>query len=129
MKGLRRTKSFKSYDSKDKQEINIGIGHLFTAGQQQEPGYLSVKIDNYNLEGGKVKFFGVESVGGDISGAGVTASRIDESGENELIFLFNISKLLKNGQFNERTVEGVITVAGQEIARSIIETNPAIYLG
>ncbi len=129
MKGLRKTKSSKSYDSKRKKEIVIGIGHLFTAGQQQVPGYLSVKIDNYNLDGGKIKFFGVENKGADISGTGVTASRVNKRSDNEYIFLFNISKLLKNNQFNDRTVEGVIMVAGQEIARSSIESNPAIYLG
>jgi|GEM_PF-1777155 len=129
MEVLRKTNLPKKYELRMRRDINIGIGHLFTAHEEQIPGYLSVKVDNYNIDYEQVRFFGVDRKGKEISGKGVIPSHIGSSDTGEVILLFNISKLIKSRQFTEETVEGVITLSGQEIGRDQIESNPSIYLG
>jgi hypothetical protein len=129
MEVLKKTNLPKKYELRMRRDINIGIGHLFTTSDEQVPGYLSVKVDNYNIDYKQVEFFGVDKKGKEISGKGVVPSHIGSSEAGEVILLFNISKLTQTKQFTEETVEGVITLSGQEIGRDQIESNPSIYIG
>ncbi len=109
--------------------INIGINQNEKENIEQAPGKLPIKIDNYKVTEGKIEFYGVTEHGAPASGEGVSASKIDYSPNQETIALFNISNLVKNNQFTEDVVEGVITVNGAEIGRGKIDNNPSIYLG
>ncbi|GAB6138969.1 hypothetical protein [Halanaerobaculum tunisiense] len=109
-------------------DVKININQL-TTGEEQIPGYLLVKISGYQAEVGNIKFFGVNGQGEEVSGSGVEAYQIKESSSEELMVYFDISKLVSNKQFTDRTVEGVIKVGSQELGREPINWQPAIYLG
>ncbi|GAB6099753.1 hypothetical protein JCM16358_16320 [Halanaerocella petrolearia] len=106
-------------------EIKITVDQLT---KEQRPGYLAVEINNYQLEESSIQFFGVKEEGEDISGEGVSASRVDNN-NGKLIAYFDMSKLVSKDQFTSQTVEGVIMVDSGEIGRQSILTQPAIYLG
>ncbi|PRX26481.1 hypothetical protein BX659_12072 [Orenia metallireducens] len=129
MEVLRKINLPKKYELRMRRDVNIGIGHLSNSNEEQVPGYLSVKVDNYNLDYNQVEFFGVDKKGKEVSGKGVLPSHIGSSQTGEVILLFNISRLTESRQFTDETVEGVITLSGQEIGRDQIESNPSIYLG
>ncbi|AGB40107.1 hypothetical protein Halha_0087 [Halobacteroides halobius DSM 5150] len=109
-------------------KVQIEIGQ-FTERIKQVPGYLLVSMKRYQLKGDNIQFFGVDRRGALISGNGVEASWIDNYNQEELIAYFNISKLVKQGQFTDQTVEGVITLDNLEVGRKSISKHPAIHLG
>ncbi|MCK8826739.1 hypothetical protein MWH25_03140 [Natroniella acetigena] len=129
MKVLKKSNSVAPRNLTVSNKSDIECGYLFEMSREQIPGYLSVKIDNYDLEADELKFFGVSKKGAPVSGVGVSASKLDNKEQEEVIALFNIEKLVQSGQFTEDTVEGVITLGNQELGRDEINTNPEIYLG
>ncbi|MCK8817044.1 hypothetical protein MWH28_06615 [Natroniella sulfidigena] len=129
MKALKKSNSVAQRNLNLNRKSDIECGYLFEMRKDQIPGYLSVKIDNYDLEADELKFFGVSKKGAPVSGLGVPASKVDNQDQEEVIALFNIEKLVQSGQFTEDTVEGVITLENQELGRDEINTNPGIYLG
>lgn len=124
---LKKVKN-KNYTLEKNNKTDVEIGHLFATVQEQIPGYLSVKIDDYKIDDNNVEFFGVENEGDDISGQGVKADKIKKQ-NNQTIILFNISNLIESGQFTEDINQGVIMVDEKELGRDSIKTEPAIYLG
>ena len=118
----------KNYSLQQSNKTDVEIGHLFGTVEEQIPGYLSVKINDYKVSDDDVKFFGVENKGDDVTGNGVKADKIKNKNK-QTILLFNISNLIESGQFTENINQGVIMVDEQELGRDNIETIPSIYLG
>ncbi|TDX51278.1 hypothetical protein [Orenia marismortui] len=129
MELLRPIKLPKKYELRMRKEINIQIAYLFNSAQEQIPGYLSIMINDYDIDYKEIRFFGVERHGDKVLGKGVSPSHIGNSDDGEFILLFDISELIENKQFTPKTSEGVITLAGEEIGRNKIDINPAIYIG
>ncbi len=126
MEALRKAKLKPNYQVNTRDDLEISI---FNTGYEQIPGYLAIKINRYNFNYDQIQFFGVNQKGNNICGKGVFPSHVSDGYEDEVILLFNISKLISNKQFTEETVEGVITLAGKELGRKKIKVNPSIYIG
>lgn len=94
----------------------------------EQPGYLPVKISNYNIDSEQVEFYGVDKRGRYASGLGVSASKVEKNEKGAVAF-FDIKNLVQTNQFTDNIVEGVIAVEGSEIGRDEIRNEPSIYLG
>ncbi len=99
------------------------------SNSEELPGHVKVRLNQNLANTQDVQFFGVNQAGAPVSGEGVNAVQINQDNSEESTVLFNISNLVENGQFTDDTVEGVLTINGQEVGRKRLENNPNLYLG